>query len=275
MRAADLSKLEDALESAGCAPRRFRAKCPSHEDRNPSVGYGVKDDGWVWVKCHAGCSREQILDALDMDWRDLAPELDAYEVPPVTLVEAPKQINGNEFNVTPLQRPSGEWTPRGEAVASYPYYDEHGTHLYTVCRTADKQFPVWRPDPAKRYGKSWSLGDTRRVLYRLPQVLDHIRAGRTIFVVEGEKDVHAIEAAGGAATCNPGGVGGGWHDDYSRSLAGAQAFIVSDLDQPGRDHAAKVEQSLPFPMAVSGAAPPGGPARPGGYCSHGGRGGGC
>ena len=45
----------------------------------------------------------------------------------------------------------------------------------------------------------------RRVLYRLPQVIAAKTAAETIYVVEGEKDVHAIERVDGVATCNPGG----------------------------------------------------------------------
>ena len=56
-------------------------------------------------------------------------------------------------------------------------------------------------------GWTWKLGKIRRVLYRLPRVLEAAQSGDGVFVVEGEKDVEALERAGVTATCNPGGAG--------------------------------------------------------------------
>jgi hypothetical protein len=119
-------------------------------------------------------------------------------------------------------------------VAVYHYTDAEGGLRFDVCRTADKQFPVRRPDKSKRYGWAWSCPEDLLVLYRLPKILAAAAAGEVIYVVEGEKDVHAIEAAGGVATCNPGGADR-WRDDYGLSLKGAgAAFVVVDRDDAGR-----------------------------------------
>ena len=83
----------------------------------------------------------------------------------------------------------------------------------------------------------------RRVLYRLPQVIEAVAAGRRIWVVEGEKDVHALEAVGEVATCNPGGAGK-WTSAYSDVLRGAKVIVVADRDEPGRKHAREVVGSL-------------------------------
>ena len=53
-----------------------------------------------------------------------------------------------------------------------------------------------RPGPSRKSGWRWQLGDTRRVLYRLPKVIEAIADGEVIYIAEGEKDVHALEAAG-------------------------------------------------------------------------------
>ena len=39
------------------------AKCPAHEDRTASLSINTGDDGRVLLKCHAGCSTDDILDA--------------------------------------------------------------------------------------------------------------------------------------------------------------------------------------------------------------------
>ena len=64
-----------------------------------------------------------------------------------------------------------------------------------------------------------------------------------IYVCEGEKDVHAIEAAGATATCNPGGAGK-WREDYTEFLRDAMVIIVADKDKPGQAHARQVATSL-------------------------------
>lgn len=56
------------------------------------------------------------------------------------------------------------------------------------------------------------------MLFHLPQVLAAVRAGQTIYIVEGEKDVLAVEQAGGVATTNPMGAGM-WRGEYSARRA--------------------------------------------------------
>lgn len=130
--------------------------------------------------------------------------------------------------------------------ATYPYVDEDGRELFVVCRyqtsDRDKTFRQFRLEA----GEWVALGDARRVIYRLPHVLEHIARNdpRPIVIAEGERDVEAIEQAGGVATCNPMGAGK-WTDDYSDMLQGARnVIIVADRDDPGRAHALKVRSSL-------------------------------
>ena len=89
----------------------------------------------------------------------------------------------------------------------------------------------------------WSLGDTPRVLYRLPEVRKAVEAGRRVFVVEGEKDVHTLAAWGLAATCNPGGAGK-WPRECSEGLRGAHVVIIPDNDEAGYQHAELVTGAL-------------------------------
>jgi putative DNA primase/helicase len=80
-----------------------------------------------------------------------------------------------------------------------------------------------------------------RVPYRLPELLN----AETVYLPEGEKDVHTLEAWGLVASCNPGGSGNstlyaGWAD-YFR---GRHIVILPDNDEPGRKHAAAVAAAL-------------------------------
>lgn len=128
--------------------------------------------------------------------------------------------------------------------ATYDYVDEAGELLYQAVRLrSPKSFRQRLPDG------SWKLGDVRRVLYRLPAVREAASSGRSVFVVEGEKDVEALEALGFVATCSPMGAGK-WRDEYALSLHGVpQTIVVADCDgseekPKGRQHAAAVCASL-------------------------------
>lgn len=208
-------------EVTGWSPPGERGdwRCPAHADGSPSLSVNRGNKGVV-LHCQAGCDVDQVLAALELRPADLFDQ--------------------------PLERPADaeEWTPFGPAVAVYDYVDERGALLFQVLRTADKQFPQRRPDPTAKRGWAWKLGDTRRVLYRLPKVLAAVAAGEPIFVVEGEKDVHSIEQLGETATCNPGG-SNKWRAEYADSLKGAaHVIVVADKDDAGRRHARRVADSL-------------------------------
>ena len=40
------------------------ARCPAHDDRNPSLSLSTEKDGKVLLRCHAGCGQAQVIDAL-------------------------------------------------------------------------------------------------------------------------------------------------------------------------------------------------------------------
>ena len=48
-------------QKAGC---EWMARCPSHDDRTPSLSLGDAHDGKVLVHCHAGCDQEHVIAAL-------------------------------------------------------------------------------------------------------------------------------------------------------------------------------------------------------------------
>jgi AAA domain-containing protein len=131
-----------------------------------------------------------------------------------------------------------------ESEAVYPYVNECGELLFEVVRYPNKEFSQRRPDG--HGGHVWNLDAVRRVPFHLPELVAAVTAGQTIYVVEGEEDVLAIECAGGVATCNPGGAGK-WRDEFSEFLLGANLVVVQDRDPAGRRHAASVVASLrPF-----------------------------
>lgn len=53
--------------------RGWIAKCPAHNDREPSLSINKGADGRALIKCHAGCSTDDVLAALGTTYRDLFP----------------------------------------------------------------------------------------------------------------------------------------------------------------------------------------------------------
>jgi putative DNA primase/helicase len=145
--------------------------------------------------------------------------------------------------------------PRGPVTETYPYVDESGKLLFHVRRHTPKDFSQRRPDGAGGWIRHLSARcppwcpkdhpaqreDARRVLYHLPLLLA-APADATVFVVEGEKDVHALERIGLVATTNPGGAGK-WRTEYAEMLRDRHVVVILDNDAKGRAHAKDVERT--------------------------------
>lgn len=135
------------------------------------------------------------------------------------------------------------FTPRRSRIVTiYDYCDEAGELIFQVVREDPKGFRQRRPDPKRPDAWLWNLASTRRVLYRLTEVLAAARKGGRIYVVEGEKDADAISALGLTGTTSPGGAGK-WRGEYAKSLRGAGVVVIADKDTPGRAHAQMVARS--------------------------------
>jgi putative DNA primase/helicase len=211
---AGLDRLRQALTDHGCNPRGSSARCPAHDDRTASLSIGQGREGAV-INCHAGCDPLDVVAELGLDWADL------FDQPP--------------------ERPGGSDGPGWTVVEEYTYRDEERKPLFTVQRRSPKGFRQWHPGPDG--SRVWDLKGVRRVLYRLPEVIAAVAAGEPVYVVEGEKDVHAIEAAGGVATTAPGGAGK-WRPEYAKPLSNGMVIIVADADAAGQAHAEQVRASL-------------------------------
>lgn len=202
--------LDDFLEKLeGVRPggTGYVACCPAHDDREASLGIS-EGDGSILVNCYAGCATSDVLAALGLTFSDLF------------------------FNAVNYAEP--------EAV--YDYVDEIGDLLFQAVRFPGKKFRQRHLDDETGEWV-WSLDGVRRVIYRLPEVLQAIHDGTTVYITEGEKDAEALRAVGRVATCNPMGAGK-WRPEYAQFFHGANVVIVADRDEPGRNHAEAVKQSL-------------------------------
>ena len=62
-----LSRLEGVKQTSS---NQYMARCPAHEDHNPSLSVAVKD-GRILLHCFAGCCAHEILANVDLSLSDL------------------------------------------------------------------------------------------------------------------------------------------------------------------------------------------------------------
>jgi 5S rRNA maturation endonuclease (ribonuclease M5) len=226
MRTVD--SLREAVDAAKHREQTM-TRCPAHEDNAASLHVTFGDKHPVLMTCHAGCSIDSILEAESryggINGQDLMAPRDESFV-------GDEQV----------------WTPAGNASHVYQYIDEQGELLFEVLRVplpgaAKKTFRQRAPIPGPKPWK-WNMDGVRRVLYKLPEVLEAKATGNIVYVVEGEKDVETLRSrAQVVATTSPMGAGK-WQPEYTEMLAGANVIIIADADATGRNHARHVKAEL-------------------------------
>lgn len=127
----------------------------------------------------------------------------------------------------------------------FEYQDETGELRHWVERIEYEDKPKvcipWRPDG--KGGRVKGLDGIERIPYRLPETIEAVQRGATVFLCEGEKNTEDVISLGLAATTNSGGALS-WKDGFSDYLKGADVVILEDNDQAGRDRTEKVTRSL-------------------------------
>ena len=230
----------------------FKACCPAHEDRNPSLS--VKPgDVRVMLHCFAGCLEDAVLQALGVAKQQLF-----YEQWEPGVVTRSKLASVR----SPARKPSIEKKSArayktlripglGKPTSTYAYCDESHQILYLVARyqTAEggKSFRQFVPAGDGAWFRRGPEASAK-VLYRLPELRTGIKAGHLVVLVEGEKDADNGTALGlgdVVFTSAPGGAKAPWQPQYAAQLAGArQVLMVVDADEPGRLYGSTVRAAL-------------------------------
>lgn len=190
--------------------KNYACHCPAHDDHNPSLSVSESSDGKLLMKCHKGCSFDDICESLQIEPSDLSAS--------------------RTFESATIIAPT-----------YYEYLDEDGQRLFRKTRYHNpKSFKLerWEND-------NWvaGLSTTRRVLYQLSEVLKGVGAEKQICIVEGEKDVETLRIQGLIATTNFDGAGK-WNESYTKSLKGAHIILFYDYDTAGVKHRDLLIQKL-------------------------------
>jgi Toprim domain-containing protein len=209
---------KDLTESLGgvwnLTRREGKAKCPAHDDTDPSLNITIGKGGKVLWVCRAGCAQDSVLSAL------------------------------RERGVWPEPQSKAERVKPSRIIATYDYTDEAGELRFQAVRYEPKEFRQRRPDGKGGWTWKQPTNPAHRYLpFRLPELIEAIAADRTVFVVEGEKDALSGAKLGITATCNAAGAGK-WRREHAAYLKGADVVIIPDNDNSGRNHAEIVVDTL-------------------------------
>lgn len=201
----------------------WRSICPFHDDRDPSFNFSSKSGQYY---CH-GCQKKGDIFHFYGKVNGLATGLDFGKI-----------LRGiaSDFRVSAPQQ------SKGQITASYDYTAD-GKHLFQVVRIEPGQNGKSKDFRQRRPGANgkwiWNLKGVEIVLYHLDDVIQ----AKEVLIVEGEKDADNCRSLGFTATTCPMGAGK-WRDSYNEALKGKHVVLIPDNDNPGREHMAKVAQSL-------------------------------
>ena len=193
-------------------------RCPAHEDRNPSLSV-TQRGGQVLVHCHAGCTQEAVLEALEARGLDICQ--------PDNGVNGAARIG--EYRHPELGKPSHTW----------PYHDAEGRVLGYAARFDTANGKTFRP-LTLRDGCWQARGLPQPYpLFNVPGIL--ARPDAPVLVCEGEK---AAEVAAGqfpdtVATTPMHGAKSPHKTDWS-VIEGRDVTVWPDADEAGMRFADRV-----------------------------------
>jgi putative DNA primase/helicase len=188
-----------------------KARCPAHDDHDPSLElkWGRKQE--IILICRAGCSQESVIGALKS--RGL-------------------WTNGEDRANKP------------RVVATFDYTATDGTAL-----RKHRWEPGFSPDKRKsfswqhRENGEWRRGKNGKIprLYRFENI-EAAGPDDPILITESEHSADLLSKLGLFAV-SPGG-STAWKEEHAEGLAGHRVAILPDNDGPGRDLAKLITRSL-------------------------------
>ncbi len=213
----------------------WKARCPAHDDVNPSLSISEGDDGRVLLRCFAGCDAEEIAAVLGLEMKDLyernghrrkfvsTPPKTAATAQPCNL-ESYSEVKGLPVGFLKKLGLTDRRYQDASAVR-IPYRDEHGEEKSIRIRTA-----LEKSEDGSDNRFRWRSG-SKAMPYGLER-LERIGKAGYVVLVEGESDAqtlwyHRLPALGipGAST---------WKAGWSEHLEGVERiYVVKEPDQGG------------------------------------------
>ena len=201
-------------------PGQWMARCPAHEDGNPSLSVKEAPDGVVLLYCFGGCTQQAVVAALGMEMANLYPE-------------------------KPSRYASGRRPPRVIKTTRYGIRDRNGelmaVHLRHDMSDGSKAMPWLHPDgrPAS-FADPLPGGPSGLPFYR-SETLTSYGPDDPVIIVEGEKAADALGPVWpGPVLGTVTGAGSCPSLQAFEPLAGRLLILWPDNDAPGESHMACV-----------------------------------
>jgi hypothetical protein len=191
------------------------------------------DDGRALLICHAHCEIEDILEALDLSMTDLFVKDNGHSSPGAAKKAKKATGSGDKKHkiLTTHELPDDTYweftSPAGEVL----YLQRHKREYYR--KVGEDRWVTYRG----------VLDDIAQVLYRLPELIDGVRSGKTVYHVEGPKDVETARGRLGVVATTSGSTSS-WRPEFRAHYTGADVVVIPDNDAPGRKYADTVARDL-------------------------------
>lgn len=196
--------------------------CPAHADREASLTLTDGNDRAL-IKCHAGCSTEEVVIAAGLKMSDL--------------------FYGDGL-AKERWRAYIENREKRKIEAVYNYASINGDYAYTKVRLEGKKmlFGILSNERFA-YGLNGKNKKTFNAVYgSISSIKRAIERKEPVFIPEGEKDVNTLVKKGYAAfSC---GGANDWNKNVSELCKDADVIVLTDNDDPGKKLASTVVRDL-------------------------------
>lgn len=197
-----LARLKN-VKQAGEA--QWACSCPAHNDANPSLTVSLADDGRILLRCHAGCSFEEIRRAMGLEARDFAPN------------STEKRAKQKRRIVATYDYPHAQKVRYDPKSFSWRHLDEDGAWIYNR-----------KGIPHELYIR----GNEQQIMFFVEGEKDVDNLSSLGFYVACNED-------GADKNGN-----GKWFDGYNEPFRGKDVRIVIDNDETGRNFSPFVASKL-------------------------------
>lgn len=205
-----------------CGTGKAQCICPAHADREASLTLTDGNDRAL-IKCHAGCSTEEVVIAAGLKMSDL--------------------FYGDGL-AKERWRAYIENREKRKIEAVYNYASINGDYAYTKVRLEGKKmlFGILSNERFA-YGLNGKNKKTFNAVYgSIPSIKRAIERKEPVFIPEGEKDVNTLVKKGYAAfSC---GGANDWNKNVSELCKDADVIVLADNDDPGKKLASTVVRDL-------------------------------
>lgn len=236
-------QIAEALGGATRIADGWKARCPAHEDRTPSLSIADAEDGRLLVRCHAGCEQSSVWSALK-ERGLLNGHAKEFSASPAS---APIQARKVEIRIgrPPANAPVPAMVDArlGKPAASWCYRDTDGGVLYYVARYDSRDGKQVKPWAFDVDAGAWVCRayPRPRPLYGLDRLAAN--PASPVLIVEGEKCADAARDAGYVVMTWCGGSNAVTSADWS-AIKGRDVTIWPDADEPGKKAAAQIQDIL-------------------------------